>query len=186
MLAELAGFERRRDVLRERADKLVVTAPIAGTVATFDLDRRLRARPVSRGQVLMEVMDDAGPWRLELSVADTRGGRIDDALARAAGADGPGGPATAGDPATLPVAFTVASDPETSHPATLTRVIERAEPDQELGNVLRAYASLDAPERLPRRRIGTEVTAKIDCGPAPLFTVLFGDVVEFVQRNVWL
>ena len=31
-----------------------------------------------------------------------------------------------------------------------------------------------------------EVTAKIDCGEQPLFFVLFGDVVEFVQRNVWL
>ena len=176
---ELAGLEERLERLREREAKSVVKSPIAGTVATFQLDRLLRDRPVGRGEVLLEVMDASGDWRLELAVPDTRAARLDDALAdlRRATED-----PTAG----LPIDFVVASDPETTFPATLTRIVDRAEPDQELGNVLTVYASLDAPNALPQRRIGTEVTAKIDCGDAPLFTALFGDVVEFVQRNLWL
>jgi len=35
------------------------------------------------------------------------------------------------------------------------------------------------------RKPGVGVTAKIDCGQRSLFYVLFGDVVEFVQRHVW-
>ena len=170
---ELEGLTDTLERLRERAEKSVVRSPLAGTVATFQLDRLLRDRPVGRGEVLLEVMDDDGPWRLELNVADTRAGRLDDAIAEHGGID-------------LPVSFVVASDPETTFDATLTRIVDRAEPDADLGNVLAAYASLDDPDALPQRRIGTEVTAKIDCGPAPLFTVLFGDVVEFVQRNLWL
>ena len=37
-----------------------------------------------------------------------------------------------------------------------------------------------------RCRIGAEVTAKIHCGQRSLGYVLFGDVVEFVQRYFWL
>ena len=171
--AELAGLTAKQELLEERASKSTVRSPIAGTVATFQLDRLLRNRPVGRGEVLLEVMDDDGPWRLELAIPDTRAGHLDDAIA-AAGTVG------------LPVEFAVASDPEKTFDATLTRIVGRAEPDQELGNVLEAYASLDEPDDLPQRRIGTEVTAKIDCGEQPLFFVLFGDVVEFVQRNLWL
>ena len=43
-------------------------------------------------------------------------------------------------------------------------------------------ANLDA---LPQRRIGAEVRARIDCGPAPLGFVLFGDVIEFVRVHLW-
>ena len=170
---ELAGLVERLERLKEREAKSVVRSPLSGTVATFQLERLLRDRPVGRGEVLLEVMDDQGPWRLELAVADTRAGHLDDAIAERDGA-------------ALPISFVVASDPEVTFPATLTRIVDRAEPDQELGNVLKVYASLDDRDALKQPRIGTEVTAKIDCGPEPLFFVLFGDVVEFVQRNLWL
>ena len=177
---ELGGLEKRLELLRDRDKKSLVVSPLAGTVATFQLDRLLRDRPVSRGESLLEVMDETGPWRLELAVPDTRAGKLDDAIAELR--ETTGEPGTVG----LPVSFVVASDAEKTFEATLTEIVGRAEPDADLGNVLEVYASLDDPDALPQRRIGTEVTAKIDCGPAPLFTVLFGDVVEFVQRNLWL
>ena len=173
VIVELKGLDDRKKLLEARDEKSTVRSPIAGTVATFQLERLLGDRPVTRGEVLLEVMDDGGPWRLELDVPDTRAGHLDDAIA------------TAGTIA-LPVEYTVASDPETTFPATLTRIVGRAEPDQELGNVLEAHAALDPAAAPPQPRIGTEVTAKIDCGEQPLFFVLFGDVVEFVQRNLWL
>ena len=39
---------------------------------------------------------------------------------------------------------------------------------------------------LPNRRIGADVRAKINCGKRSLGYVLFGDVVEFVQKHLWL
>ena len=42
-------------------------------------------------------------------------------------------------------------------------------------------------DQLPRQpRIGAEVRAKINCGEKSLGYVLFGDVVEFVQKYFWL
>ena len=171
--AELTGFEDKLALLNDRAQKTTVRSPIAGTVATFQLDRLLKDRPVGRGEVLLEVMDDGGPWRLELAVPDTRAGHLDDAMAEAGTVH-------------LPVEYAVAGLPERTFTGTLARVIGRAEPDQELGNVLEAYVTLNEDDAPTRRTIGMEVTAKIDCGDEPLFLVLFGDVVEFVQRNVWL
>ena len=171
--AELDGLREKLALLNERAEKTVVRAPIAGTVATFQLERLLRNRPVGRGEVLLEVMDDGGPWRLELAIPDTRAGHLDDAMTEAGTVN-------------LPVEYAVAGLPERTFSGTLARVIGRAEPDQELGNVLEAYVTLDEENAPKRRTIGMEVTAKVDCGDEPLFFVLFGDVVEFVQRNVWL
>ena len=37
-----------------------------------------------------------------------------------------------------------------------------------------------------RLRIGAEVRAKINCGQRSLGYVLFGDVVEFIQKYLWL
>ncbi|MEI8379731.1 MAG: efflux RND transporter periplasmic adaptor subunit [Planctomycetota bacterium] len=61
-LVELRGLERKVDVLQERERRLNVTSPIAGVVSTFEVDQLLRHRPVRRGEILLEVMDDTGPW----------------------------------------------------------------------------------------------------------------------------
>ena len=171
--AELGGLIAREKLLAERAGRSRVVAPADGTVATFQVDRLLRNRPVGRGEVLMELMDDAGPWRLELRLPDSRMGHVADRIA-AVGTE------------SLPVEFVLASDPEHTYRATVTEIAGRFEPDPEEGNVVRVFAAPDDPAALPTLRIGTEVKAKVDCGPEPLGFVLFGDVVEFVRKNLWL
>ena len=171
--AELAGLVAREKLLSERAAQSEVVAPADGTIATFQVDRLLRNRPVGRGEVLLELMDDAGDWRLELHVPDSRMGHVTDRIAEV-------------DSDALPVEFVLASDPEHTYAATVDEIAGRFEPDAEAGNVVRVFATPDAPAALPTLRIGTEVKAKIDCGPEPLGFVLFGDVVEFVRKNLWL
>ncbi len=41
-------------------------------------------------------------------------------------------------------------------------------------------------QALPEYRIGAEVNAKVHCGQRSLFYVLFGDVVEFIRKRLWL
>ncbi|HEX6987248.1 MAG TPA: HlyD family efflux transporter periplasmic adaptor subunit, partial [Planctomycetaceae bacterium] len=171
--AEIAGLTEQLRIKEEQSGRLKVTAPITGVVATFQLDQMLRNRPVRRGEVLMEVMDDQGPWHLELDVEDKRMGHILLAIRRK------------GDVG-LPVEFYLATDPETTYAGTLKTVETRAQTDAELGNVVRVEVALADPDALPRRRIGAEVRAKIDTGPRALGYVLFGDVIEFVRKYLWL
>jgi len=72
----LANLDQQYRIVNRQRDELTVTSPIAGQVITWNLDQLLRSRPVQRGQVLMTVADLAGPWLLELHVADARIGHV--------------------------------------------------------------------------------------------------------------
>ncbi len=171
--AEIAGLETRIEIYESRQQRLQVTAPIDGVVATFQLDQLLRNRPVRRGEVLMEVMDDRGTWHLELDVEDARMGFLSRAIRRE-------------DSVALPVEFVLATDPEATHAGTLKTVESRAQTNTELGNVVHVEVALADQEAIPERRIGAEVRAKINTGPQPLGYVLFGDVIDFVRKHLWL
>ncbi len=172
-LASVAGLRKQLEILEDRETRLTVTSPLDGVVATFQLDQLLRNRPVRRGEVLMEVMDDKGTWHLELDVEDKRMGHVLRAI-RKKGDVG------------LPVEFVLATDPETAYDGTIKVVETRAQTEQELGNVVRVEVNITDPKALPYLRIGAEVRAKIDTGERALGYVLFGDVVEFVRKHLWL
>jgi multidrug efflux pump subunit AcrA (membrane-fusion protein) len=169
---ERDSAEEQVGILRDRIKALTVLAPIDGVVATFQIKQKLLNRPVRRGDMLLEVMDDTGDWRLELEVPEYRMGHILKAL-------------TESKAGTLPVEYVLATAVETSYEADLTTIATRSNQSEEEGTVVEVYADID-PETLPSRRIGAEVEAKIDCGKRSLGYVLFGDVIEFVQRHLWL
>lgn len=171
--AEIQGLKTQLAIYEERQERLRVTAPMSGVVATFQLDQLLRNRPVRRGEVLMEVMDDRGTWHLELDVEDARMGHILRAIRRE-------------NEVGLPVEFVLATDPESTYDGAIKTVETRAQTDAELGNVVRVEVALADQNAIPDRRIGAEVRAKIDTGPQPLGYVLFGDVVDFVRKYLWL
>ena len=169
--AEIHGLEQQLLVFEEREQQLQVRAPIAGVVSTFEVDQLLRHRPVRRGEILLDVMDDAGPWQLELDVAEHRMGhllRAQDSL----GND-------------RPVEFLLVTAPEQTHRATLRAVSTRAVVSDSQRPVVEVLAALEDDQEV-NRRIGAEVRAKIHCGRSCLGYVLFGDVIEFVQKYFWL
>jgi hypothetical protein len=92
----------------------------------------------------------------------------------------------AGESVELPGAFVLASDPEKKYPCRLTKVASRATTDSEKGAVFELTAVADEGQELPPLRIGTEVTVRIYCGKTSLAYWCFGDVVEFLQRYLWL
>jgi multidrug efflux pump subunit AcrA (membrane-fusion protein) len=163
--------EQKEHKLAERIAGLSVRAPIDGTVVTFQLKQNLLDRPVRRGEVLLEVMDETGPWRLELEVPEYRMGHLLRAL-------------NAADSKTLPVEYVPATAVEQTFAATLTSVGSRSNVSEEQGTIVEVFAGID-PDELPQRRIGAEVTAKINCGRRSLGYALFGDVIEFLQRKLW-
>jgi hypothetical protein len=158
-------------VLEERDNLLKVTSPIAGVVSTFDVDQLLRHRPVRRGEILLEVMDETGPWQLELQVPEQRMGHL---LSATQAAESP-----------LPIEFLLVTSPERTYEGSLKEVATRSIISPDGTPVVEIQANLPDDQALTRR-IGAEVRAKVQCGRSSLGYVLFGDVVEFFQRNLWL
>ncbi len=173
---ELNSAEEKARVFDERMTKLTVCAPIDGVVATYQLKQNLLGRPVRRGEVLVEVMDDNGPWRLELELPEHRMGHVLRALEASRS-----GSLVSG---SLAVEYVPATAVERTLRATLTTVATRSGETEERGTVVEVFADIDADD-LPGRRIGADVTAKVHCGKRSLGYVLLGDVIEFVQRHVW-
>ena len=171
---EKASLTEQLQILDERIASLSVKAPISGVIATFQLEQLLLNRPVRRGEVLLEIKHDDGDWHLELDVEEKRMGHFLDAVKANNNDIG------------RRVEFVLATDSETSFEGKVYQVSTRANSSQEAGSVVMVFCEFDK-NQLPRQpRIGAEVRAKIYCGEKSLGYVLFGDVVEFVQKYFWL
>ncbi len=168
---EIAGLKARIDRIGRQIALLTVKAPIAGTVATFQVEQQLLHRPVTRGERLIDIMDEKGDWHLELDLPEIRLGHLLDAQFKS-------------DKENLPVDFVLATKPEDTFSGRLKRTASRTDVSVEEGSIVKVEVALEK-SQLPTRRIGSEVQGKIHCGEKSLFYVLFGDVVEFVQRRIW-
>ena len=172
---EIEGAKEQVRLLEEQSMRLLVRSPIKGVVATFQLDQLLKNRPVQRGEVLLDVMNDKGAWRLELDVPEQRMGHV---LRRQR---------AVGD-ALLPIEFLLATSTEMTFHGQLAESATKTDIGEE-GSVVEIYATIaqdEFPKLKDNLRIGAEVRAKIDCGKRALGYVLFGDVVEFVQKRILL
>lgn len=170
----IAGLTKRVQILQSRYDRLLVRAPSDGIVVTFQLDQLLKHRPVSRGDELLEIMQDDGAWELELRIPDHRLGHLLEHF-------------KATESTQTPVEFILQTNTEQTFSGILNRedLSTRSIVDREGQAVIEARVAV-ADDLLPKRRIGAEVTAKVNCGKMNLGYVLFGDVLEFLQRHLWL
>ena len=178
--SELASLQNQSRLVREQLSQLNVTAPIDGVVAGWQLKRKLSDRPVGRGNHLLTVVRTDGPWQLRLEIPDTDAAEV----IRAREADG-----------TLEIEFAAASDPESTYAATLDSISTAARRNQDGTNVVDAEATIqlegDAAGHIrfnqfafSNARPGVEATAKITCGRRSALSSWFGDVADFVHRNV--
>ncbi|MGE5191136.1 MAG: HlyD family efflux transporter periplasmic adaptor subunit, partial [Deltaproteobacteria bacterium] len=172
LAVEIEGTAEQVKSLTRQVEDLSVRSPITGVVATFRIEEMLRERPVKRGELLLEVMDPSGPWRLELDVPENRLGHI--LVAQHKHEDG-----------RLPLRYVLATATESTYEGSLDSISTRSVISETEGSVVPLFASLAEPVP-PDPRIGAEVIAKIDCGRRSLGYVLFGDVIEFVRKRFWL
>jgi len=171
-LVEVKGLTDIVKIQQERVDHLLLTAPIDGRVASFQVEETLQNRPVQQGEMLLEVMDEKGPWRLELEVDGNRMGHVLRAW-------------NASPKHQLEVEFIPETALESTFNATLDSIATRSAVSGEQSNIFEMHASTDA-SKIPDLWIGAEVRAKINCGKRSLGYVLFGDVVEFIRQKLWL
>lgn len=169
---EAEGAQAKLEKIRDRIQMLTILSPADGVVATFQLEQVLQNRPVQRGDLLLQIMEPEGTWRLELDIPEYRMGHLLRALNRSPDNK-------------LSVDYILATAVETSHTGTLTTIATRSNESETEGTIVEAYVDIDE-RHLPGRTIGAEVFAKVRCGKKSLFYVLFGDVIEFLQRYIWL
>lgn len=168
---------RQREILMTRLDDLKVRSTIDGTVMTFDLENKLRNRPVQPGQILLEVARPEDGLLLELQMPEKRMGHIDDYRNYLRASD-PG--------ARLTARFVMTVDPSKNYDATVIEEHDRAENrgTEETTVLIRAF--IDESNALPvGTRAGAGVSAKVYCGKRALGYVCFNEVVAFLQKTVF-
>ena len=168
----LVSLQRQLDIVNRRIAELTLRSPIAGQVVRWDLIRSLESRPVRQGQLLMQVVDPAGPWEFELRIPDRH---VRHVLAARS---------TAGESKELPVRFLFRMSPKHTYSAKLSQVnlATDLDPAGELSTL--ATVALDSKE-IPDLRPGSSVVAKIDCGRHSLGYVWFRELLEFLQTRVF-
>jgi multidrug efflux pump subunit AcrA (membrane-fusion protein) len=204
---EIEGLRVRLASLERELSRLEVRSLVSGTVATFQPTQQLLNRPVRRGELLLEVMHESGPWQLKLEIPAHRVGHVlaargDGRPKLAASATGDGrtqlAASAAGDARTelaalateddrdlrLPVRFTLATEPETTFEGVVYRLGTRVDAAEDGTPVLPAHATIHAAE-IPLRMSGTQAFARIYCGRKSFAYWLFGDAIDFVRRRMW-
>ena len=167
---ELAGTIATLEVIRRRFSELEVRSTVDGIATAFQIRDRLLNRPVTRGQRLLAVVKPDGPWQLELKIDEYKAGPVISRLQ------------TTQEP--LPVQYLLATEVTVTRQAKLEQIAKRADESTQSDRlIVEAIASVPTEET--RKFVGAEVFAKIECGDRALGYVLFGDVIDFLRRNLW-
>jgi len=178
IMGDQAIAERQlTQLLKRKEEKLIIRAQADGRIPDFQLRQLLEDRPVRVGDHLFDIMNEDGGWHMELLVEEKRMGHLLRAQ-RDLNSEGKS--------MDLAGEFKLASQPEKEFTCHLRKVATRSTTDTELGTVFELTAEADPDQDLPPQRIGVEVTVHLYCGKTSLAYWCFGDVVEFVQKYIWL
>lgn len=161
-------------LLEQRRQSLLVRSPIAGRVVSWGVRERLAGRPLRRGDPLLTVAGDSGPFELELRVPERVAGRV---LASAKGESGG-----------HQVTWMLASRPETPRRGAVCELARRIDVDSFGGGFLRVRVTLadqDARALAPRE-LGEMVAAKVACGRVSLAESWFFELIDTARRWWWL
>jgi multidrug efflux pump subunit AcrA (membrane-fusion protein) len=168
---ELHSLSQQEQLLAAQREELLIRAPIAGRVLTWDVAGSLNARPVERGQSLLSIGDIAGHWELELEVPEHKMGYILSARQRH-DQDMP-----------LPVSFLLVTEPGVIYQGEVQQIALRSQVDEFRGEaVVRVTVRFDQPVDDPRPAAG--VVGRIHCGRRSLGYVWLHDAWNSIQRRV--
>ena len=167
------SLQNQWQLLNDKREKLAVRAPIDGVMITWKVDDRILGRPVRQGQRLMEIVDPAGDWELEVRMPESRMGHISAAQAEADGR--------------LKVEFILQTHPDETLQGTVEKIDVIAEPRGEEGNTVLIRVAFNQQELravMPEPKVNADATAKIFCGQRPIGYVWLHDLFDFVQSKI--
>ena len=167
---QVKSLEDQLAILEEDRKELTVRSPIDGQLVTWQVQDLLIHRPVQKGDVLMEVVEPASDWELELHMPEDQMGYINDARKEF------------GDK--LSVEYITAASPGTTYEGTVKEISRIAEVRSEEGNTVLVRVAIDKNDLASEPRPGASVTAKIYVGRASIGYVWFHDLISFFQSKV--
>lgn len=179
--AMLDSLIRRHEILEGKAKRLNVTSPIDGQVITWEVEDRLKNRPVSPGEMLLEVVSIEGDWQLELQLADRRVGHLlkaieqqqDDAKQQPESGRG------------LIVSYRLEAEPGRTFHGTVREVSQVSQLTADQQQTMRVIVDVDEADIKHLKHVRTRVTAKVHCGKRSVGYVWLHDIAEFFQSKVW-
>ncbi len=170
---KVRSLQKKLDLLNEQQDLLQIRSPIDGQVVEWRLQETLLGRPVTKGQVLMEVADPKGDWELEVRMPESRMGYISKAWKESGGK--------------LKVDFILATHPGDPLEGYVETIEPSAEVRGEDGNTVLVKVGFDQAmlrKTFPDPKIGAGVTAKIHCGRRSFAFVWLHDLIDFVRAKI--
>lgn len=167
-------------------DSMVIRAPHAGIVTTWEVKKNLLGRPVEIGQELISIAATDGEWVLEVEVPDNDMGPILRAQSKLE-KDIKDGRKKAG--SALSAYFVTATDPEHRYVGYVRRIGSKAElvEQKHVVKVTVGFSDEVHKDFLSRNqelRPGAEVRARVHCGEARLAYVMLRDVVHVFYETV--
>lgn len=162
-------LELQRKLIEERRAGLTLRSPIAGKVLTWDVSQHLMARPVERGQALLSVGDTAGPWVVEVRVADKNIGHV---LRAKQGRD-----------SGLDVDFLLASEPGKTYRGQVRDVSLSSEADDAAQAHVRVVVGFNRTQ-MEQPRPGATALPRIRCGQQPLGYVWLHDLIDAIRTRL--
>jgi multidrug efflux pump subunit AcrA (membrane-fusion protein) len=174
--ARISGLKAQLALLKKNASQLEIRSPIAGEVITWDVEQRLRDRPVKPGQRLLTVAVASGGWEIELRIPDKRAGYVLREWQ-----------ASQSDNRSMLASFVLTSDATQIHQAQVIEVSPNSNvDDKESENVVRVRLRLakDAMVGIADAKPGTSVIGHVHCGNASIGYCKFYEFFDWVQR-VW-
>ncbi len=173
------ALEKKINDLKETKGKLLeVTAPIDGTILTWNPQQRLSNFYVTPNQTLVTISQLDGQWQLDVKIPHLKVGYVDKALMKAREED---------PDATIYAEFALSTNPSKTYSGELHRVSMRPFPDQASGiQVYRAVIDVEQEDiDLSEMRPGAGATVKIHCGKVPLYKACFHQIIDWCRTNLW-
>ncbi len=170
---QILNFGRQLEVLRMKESALMRVSPISGIVTTWDVEKKLAARPVVTGQLLMNVADYSKSWEVEVYMPEKRMKHLDTAFSKAK--DG-----------FLPCEFILLTDPATKHAGKLypASVHQRAEVHGEDGVAVKLRVVPDTMDGISPRA-GAEVKCDVKCGKQSFAWVWLYQPIEVARTYLF-
>ena len=170
------SLRKQLDVLHEKEKRLVIKSPMSGEIVTWDVRQRLYGRTVEPGQIVLSVAQPENDWELELEVPDDKIGYIAEREVEL-GAETPS--------RTIPVTYILATEPDLELHGLIKEIQQTAEIRDDQENTVLVLVSIDR-DAIDKNqlRMGTSVTAKLDCGRRSIGFVLFHDLMAWIQTKI--
>ena len=169
LLAEIESARRELKILQEISKDMIVFSPISGENITWNFRKKLKDRPIQRGEFLCEIANVDGEWELQMNLPDRRIGHVLKQRHE-----------TEGD---LTVEFSPAAAPNRTYSGTVTEIGLATDVDPEKGQTIRVRVAIEEDD-LDFLQANSGISAKIRCGYRSMGYVWLHDVGDWIQKHV--